>query len=187
MEKRIKPHTDPTKAALMFTSPVPTPSITPPHAHTQKLSIVTVYLFFYSSRIFCLQNPSHLLFLSLFFHIPSFMCVCKPMLDLFSQCHCPVCLVNPLYHPFCWSSLVSVLLQLEHCTPAVWQEEETWMKKTAAALCAVSMEKLLTWQSLLPSQLGFDMLKYRERENGVIEKDSLQMALGIFGMNCQCF
>lgn len=60
------------------------------------------------------------------------------------------------------------------------------MKKTAAALCAVSMEKLLTWQSLLPSQLGFDMLKYRERENGVIEKDSLQMALGIFGMNYQC-
>lgn len=115
------------------------------------------------------------------------MCICKPMLDLFSQCHCPVCLVNPLYHPFCWSSLVSVLMKLEHCTPAVWQEEETWMKKTAAALCAVSMEKLLTWQSLLPSQLGFDMLKYRERENGVIEKDSLQMALGIFGMNCQCF
>lgn len=50
-------------------------------------------------------------------------------------------------------------------------------KKTAAALAAVSMVRLLTWQSAppdtpnpFPLQLGFDMLKYRERdrENGCL-------------------
>lgn len=77
---------------------------------------------------------------------------------------------------------------MEHCTPASWQEEETggvaWKKKTAAALTAVSMVRLLTWQSPplpyaqnpLPPQLVFDMLKYRERdrENRAFERDSLQ-------------
>lgn len=111
-EKRIKPHTDPTKAALMFTNPVPTPSITPPHAHTQKLSIVTGYLFFSPSHIFCLQNPPHLPFLSFSFHIPSFTCICEPMPDLLPQCHCLIYLVNPLYRPVCRSSLVSAPSQL---------------------------------------------------------------------------
>ncbi len=156
----------------MFTSTVPTPSITPPHEHTHPLSHTHTETTFYSLSVPLFTSsaqilptkpfscPFSLFFFITFLHLCAFINPCVP------ECHCLICLLNPLHHPLL--SLLPPLAKLT-CFPAAAngalyscklargeKERErggggtTRKKKTAAALTAVSMVRLLTWQSAPP-------------------------------------
>lgn len=144
-EKGIKARTDPTKAALMFTSTVPTHSTTHLHVHTETFLCSLLPL-----------NPSFFRYPFFFFLIAflNFMCVHNPSFGL--SPHCSICLLKFLYCPVCPISLATLLLQTEPCAPWGWREAEKdeenqhGERKAAAAPAAVSMVRLLTWQPAPP-------------------------------------
>lgn len=112
------------------------------------------------------------------------MCVYKPMFGLFPNSHCWTCLLKPpsLSHSLTFTTSHCIYPRCCKWGTALLQvgRGETGgrrKKRTAAALTAVSMVRLLTRQSatppfsiphapnpLFPLQRGFDMLKYRERQ-----------------------
>lgn len=188
----------------MFTSTAPTPSATIPiHTHTHKLSIAAVHLF--PSAAYILPTKLFSSTFSVFFYrIPPFMCIYKPTFGLTPGRLCLICLLKPLHYPILWflPPLAKPTCILAAANGALYScklarggklgEKTAWREKTAAALTAVSMVRLLTWQSAppptlsnthihtlqtpFPPQPGFDMLKSRERrtESGEIGKDSPQ-------------
>lgn len=173
----------------MFTNSVPTPSITVPHTrpssytntettfYTQRTSVP---LFIYSAcKIFLIPSLC-------FYHIPSFV-------NLFSKVSLSDFCFPSFSLTFTTSSknvLLSLLLQVEPCTPASWQEGEKGGKNgmdeenSSGSHCCLHGEaadlavcplpppphRHTHTPNFYPLQPGFDMLKFRKhgRENGVI-------------------
>ena len=131
------------------------------HTHTHPLSIVSVYPCFPSLPTKILSPPPFL------YHIPSFTCIYKPVLGLSPECRCLSCLLNTFHHPILsllpppaepsacvlkWST-VRLRVGRRRKKGRRKKKKTAWKKKTAAALTAVSMVRLLTWQSTPPPSL----------------------------------